>query len=113
MADDGITSGSSLPMAHAALCIDASGLCIGSKGEKGAIDSSKSGNFATLISLASHLDKEGTANPIVSIETVSSAYLVKEYDGNTVVMKVPTVSDETGASRNLSGEDEQKSTDKV
>ena len=68
---------------QAALCIDRSGLCIGSKGE-GAIDKSKSGNFATVLSLASRIG----SNPLVTIETDSSAYMMKEYDGNTVVMKV-------------------------
>ena len=94
MTDDSLTSGASLPSAtHAALCIDASGLCIGSRGEKGAINPLKSGNFATLLSLASRLDNKqvNASTPLVSIETDSSAYIIKEYDGNTVVMKVPVI----------------------
>lgn len=73
-----------------ALCIDSYGLCIGKRG--GEIDAGKSGNFAAALSLASRLDTgDGSASmPLLSIETESSAYLVKEYDGNTVVLKVPT-----------------------
>ena len=89
-------------MAQAALCIDTSGLCIGSKGTMGMeINESKSGNFAALLSLASRLDTDGNSSPpFVTIETASSAFMIKEYDGNTVVLKVP-VHENSGSTTNL------------
>mmetsp|Transcript_6205 Transcript_6205/g.9049 ORF Transcript_6205/g.9049 Transcript_6205/m.9049 type:complete len:109 (+) Transcript_6205:65-391(+) len=85
------SSAPSPPKEAPALCIDSSGLCVGKRGVE--IDSGKSGNFAAALSLASRLETgDGSASiPLLSIEAESFAYLVKEYDGNTVVLKVPTV----------------------
>eukprot|EP00591_Stephanopyxis_turris_P003837 CAMPEP_0195529748 /NCGR_PEP_ID=MMETSP0794_2-20130614/32387_1 /TAXON_ID=515487 /ORGANISM="Stephanopyxis turris, Strain CCMP 815" /LENGTH=130 /DNA_ID=CAMNT_0040661103 /DNA_START=20 /DNA_END=412 /DNA_ORIENTATION=+ len=75
-----------------ALCIDSSGLCLGSKG---IIDTSRSGVYNTIAKLASQLnngsDGGGGEMPLVSIETNMACLLVKEYDGHTVVMRVPVV----------------------
>jgi len=84
-----------------ALCNDPSGLCLGSRG---AIDSSKSGIYTSLVRLAAQIDHGGDTNdvPLITIETQDSAVLVKEYDGHTVALRVPkeqdTVEVSTGAS---------------
>lgn len=107
--------------AVAALCNDASGLCLGSRG---AIDTSRSGLYTKIIRLASQLDPYGSDDtgaphtsgnvvggkdvtesrnakntnkndlefppPFVSIETDLADIFVKEYDGHTIVLRMPT-----------------------
>mmetsp|Transcript_14510 Transcript_14510/g.17508 ORF Transcript_14510/g.17508 Transcript_14510/m.17508 type:complete len:142 (+) Transcript_14510:79-504(+) len=75
-----------------ALCNDPSGLCLGSRG---AIDSSKSGIYTSLVRLAAQIDHGGHTNdvPLITIETQDSAVLVKEYDGHTVALRVPKEQD--------------------
>jgi hypothetical protein len=86
------------------LCNDRSGLCLSSAG---AIDSSNSGVYTNLVRLATQLQQQGKATdstPLITIETYSSAIIVKEYDGHAVALKVPSASptevangDEAGA----------------
>lgn len=91
-----------------ALCNDASGLCIGSRGN---ISTTQAGAYTNIAKLASQLSgEEGDSNtggkgkeeqqkeqqqhqvngfPLITIETDEAALLVKEYDGHTVVVRVP------------------------
>jgi hypothetical protein len=87
------------------LCNDPSGLCLSSKGE---IDHSNSGVYTNLVRLASQLRQQGEATdsaPLITIETDSSALLVKEYDGHAVALRVPSTSASTEPYTSSSGED--------
>ena len=72
------------------LCNDTTGLCLSSQGEMGDV-SKNSGTYTNLVRLASQLQpaQSSDAPPLITIETDDTATLVKEYDGNTVTMKVP------------------------
>ena len=77
-----------------ALCNDPTGLCLGSRG---LINTSKSGIYTTIAKLASQLDSStgGTSGnseiPLITMETEEAAYLIKEYDGHTVTLRVPVI----------------------
>lgn len=96
------------PVNGGALCNDALGLCIGSRGT---IDTAQSGIYTTIARLAARLDEQyadnderprgeiestGTSSsavtPLVTIETDRATVLVKEYEGNAVVFRVPRCS---------------------
>lgn len=82
------------------LCNDPSGLCLASKGS---IDASNSGVYTSLVRLASQLKNKGEAtdsSPLITIECDTSAILVKEYDGHTVALRVPSGNSSNAASRN-------------
>ena len=103
---DGIGALLSSPTNGGALCNDSLGLCIGSRGT---IDTSQSGMYTTIARLAARLGQndnedeqdlnrqsrggeDGTSNavaPLVTIETDRATLLVKEYEGNAVVFRVP------------------------
>mmetsp|Transcript_7235 Transcript_7235/g.10222 ORF Transcript_7235/g.10222 Transcript_7235/m.10222 type:complete len:145 (-) Transcript_7235:115-549(-) len=89
------SGGSGSATTGGALCNDPSGLCLGSRG---AIDSSKSGIYTSLVRLAAQIDHGGDTNdvPLITIETKDSAVLVKEYDGHTVALRVPVTTKEQG-----------------
>ena len=104
---EGIDALLSFPINGGALCNDSLGLCIGSKGK---IDTSQSGVYTTIARLAARLGEnnaddsssgrsrseseviETSTNavaPLVTIETNRATLLVKEYEGNAVVFRVP------------------------
>ncbi|EEC50855.1 predicted protein [Phaeodactylum tricornutum CCAP 1055/1] len=77
------------------LCNDPAGLCLATRGNMGNEDS---GTYTNLVRLASQLQpdsKESSSDgaiyaaPLITIETESSAILVKEYDGHAVAIRVP------------------------
>lgn len=93
----------------ASLCNDQSGLCLGSRGK---IDTSRAGLYTKIVHLASRLDPYNTHDyarkdqdvgagggektskldypvPFVSIETDCASVFIKEYDGHTIVLRVP------------------------
>lgn len=80
------------------LCNDASGLCLIAKG---ALRAEDSGVYTNLVRLASQLSPSqrnqqsslGMAtnnHPLISLEMQDSSVLVKEYDGRTVAIRVPS-----------------------
>jgi len=77
-----------------ALATDASGLCLGYRGDA---NPDYAGNYAAIIKLAGRLDpnnsskEDGNIPPTVIIEGEESATLIKEYHGRTVVFKVPVM----------------------
>jgi hypothetical protein len=84
------------------LCNDPNGLCLVAKGKMMTNDptNSNSGVYTSLVRLASQLqehqpsvNKESTthnsSSPLITIETDTTAILVKEYDGHAVAMRVP------------------------
>ncbi len=89
-------------IATALMCCDENGLCLKKKGH---IDSSHAGTYTAIMRLASQLDGIGTGNPsspasttrtraavTVSVDTDQFSTIIKQYDGHTVVMKVPVSS---------------------
>jgi hypothetical protein len=87
------------------LCNDPNGLCLVAKGKMMTNDptNSNSGVYTSLVRLASQLQehqlqrpsviKESTthnsSSTLITIETDTTAILVKEYDGYAVAMRVP------------------------
>lgn len=76
------------------LCNDPNGLCLISKGN---MDSdANSGAYTSLVRLASQLQpnqqqqNDTSPAPLITIETDETSILIKEYDGHTVAMRVPT-----------------------
>ena len=69
------------------LCSDTSGLCLISEGAmKG-----NAGVYTSLARLASHLSPQEEGNmPLITLESKSYAVVVKEYDGRTVAIQVPS-----------------------
>jgi len=56
------------------------------------------GSYASLVRLASQLSPQAEGNmPLITLESESFAVLVKEYDGRTVAIQVP--SDSTQGTR--------------
>jgi len=75
------------------LCNDPSGLCVASQN----LDVSQSGVYTSLLRLASQLQQQGEAtdsSPLITIETDTSAILVKEYDGHAVALRVPATGED-------------------
>lgn len=73
------------------LANDPMGLRIGSEGY--VTEETNSGVFTNIMRLASQLQTDESVpnvSPIITIETDESTYLIKEYDGNTVALKVPS-----------------------
>jgi hypothetical protein len=71
------------------LANDPNGLCLI---RLGSIDANNSGVYTNLVRLASKLQPQGEASesaPFITIETDTSATLVKEYDGHAVALCVP------------------------
>ena len=56
---------------------------------------SSGGTYTTLTRLAAQLEGPKEPPPMISIETDSSAILVKEYDGHTIAIQVPRVANES------------------
>jgi hypothetical protein len=94
-----------------ALCNDQTGLCLG---YEGSIDHSKSGIYTSIAKLAGLLDNtiDGSSSspakksnclkkgnnevPLISIQTEQATLLVKEYEGRTIVFRVPAEVDGSG-----------------
>ena len=82
------------------MCCDESGLCLKKEGD---INPLHAGAYTAMIRLASQLEgfeSTGTS-AVISMETDRSSTIVKQYDGHTVVMKVPA----KGGERNISEDD--------
>lgn len=77
------------------LCNDTSGLCLISEGT---MKGTTAGAYTSLARLASQLSPHDEGNvPLITLESKSYAVLVKEYDGRTVAIQVPS-GDREGAS---------------
>jgi len=76
------------------MCCDQNGLCLKSKGDMNPL---LSGSYTAVIRLAAQLKGfDGTpTSPMVTIETNHFGTVIKQYDGHTVVMKAPSISDVT------------------
>ena len=73
------------------LCNDANGLCLISEG--GMQGENNSGVYSSLVKMASQLSPQSQAihnAPLITLESQSSAVLIKEYDGRTVAIQVPS-----------------------
>ena len=68
------------------MCCDQSGLCLKKKGD---INPHHSGTYTAMMRLALQLDGLESSSVVISMETDKSATVIKQYDGHTVVMKVP------------------------
>ena len=69
------------------LCNDSNGLCLLSEG----YTHGDSGVCTNLVRLASQLSPYDPGNaPLITLESQPSVVLIKEYDGNTVSIRVPT-----------------------
>eukprot|EP00979_Chaetoceros_neogracilis_P010392 scaffold2455_cov212-Chaetoceros_neogracile.AAC.46 len=78
-----------------AMCCDQNGLCLKQNGN---INSELSGNYTSMIRLASQLQGfESSPSVMITMETADSATVVKQYDGHTIVMKAHTSSNERNA----------------
>ena len=78
------------------LCNTPDGLCLTSRGN---MDQEKSGIFTNLVRLSWQLsaatkggapNERGNGKPLIAIEMDSTSILIKEYDGHTVAMRVPS-----------------------
>lgn len=78
------------------LCNDPSGLCLAWHGAIESTDAATAGVYTNLTRLASKLSHNNDdAAPLITLETESAAWLVKEYDGgHAVALKVPSRADE-------------------
>ena len=72
------------------MCCDQNGLCLKKKGDISALHA---GTYTAIIRLASQLEGFESTSVMVSMETDRSATVIKQYDGHTVVMKVPAPGD--------------------
>mmetsp|Transcript_34796 Transcript_34796/g.53364 ORF Transcript_34796/g.53364 Transcript_34796/m.53364 type:complete len:111 (+) Transcript_34796:130-462(+) len=72
-----------------ALCNDSNGLCVGAKGE---IDDKDSGIYTSIVRMAAQLEPDDV--PVVAMETDEAHILVKEFDGHTVVLRIPLNTDQ-------------------
>jgi hypothetical protein len=88
------------------LCNDANGLCLISEGAmRGEINA---GVYTSLVKLASQLSPQAQANhnpPLITLESQASAVLIKEYDGRTVAIQVPSGQDTSRPNSNDSLEE--------
>ena len=74
------------------MCCDQNGLCLKQKGD---INSELSGNYTSMIRLASQLQGfEPSSSVMITMEAAESATVVKQYDGHTIVMKAHTSSNQ-------------------
>eukprot|EP00934_Nitzschia_sp_Nitz4_P008948 Nitzschia sp. Nitz4//scaffold178_size73299//26025//26339//NITZ4_005701-RA/size73299-processed-gene-0.4-mRNA-1//1//CDS//3329539128//8938//frame0 len=86
------------------LCNDVNGLCLVSKGNMSA--QANSGVYSNMVRLASQLSpnqSSADANnaPLITIECDTSTFLVKDYNGHAVALRVPSTSDAPAPSESL------------
>lgn len=94
---DSLTRGEERSKVSGVLCNDANGLCLISKG---ALRAEDSGIYSTLVRLASLLSPSqgthgglaiaGITTPLITLESEAWSALIKEYDGRTVAIRVPS-----------------------
>ena len=98
---DSLIQGGERSRVGGVLCNDGSGLCLISKG---ALQGSDPGLYTNLVRLASQLSPQAseagqgmtaTSVPLITVESKSSSVLIKEYDGRTVAIQVPTTRKES------------------
>lgn len=86
---DSLITGSGRSKVGGVLCNDVNGLCLVSEGAM----RGDPGVYTNLVRLASQLSPQDQGNmPLITLESQSSAVLLKEYDGRTVAIQVPTAS---------------------
>jgi hypothetical protein len=88
------------------LCNDVNGLCLISEGAMRG--ENNSGVYTNLVKLASQLSPQTLANhnpPLITLESQASAVLIKEYDGRTVAIQVPSGQDTSHTNLNDSLEE--------
>jgi hypothetical protein len=77
------------------MCCDQNGLCLKQKGN---IDPKHSGNYTSMIRLASQLQGfEPASSVMITMETEESATAIKQYDGHTIVLKALSSSNQKSA----------------
>ena len=88
----GGTNPGAAPEQRGILCNDQTGLCLAWSGAVDSTDASNAGIYTNLTRLASKLSQNNDdAAPLITLETESAAWLVKEYDGgHAVALKVPS-----------------------
>lgn len=91
---DSLIGGESRSKVGGVLCNDTSGLCLISEGAMRG-ETNNSGVYTNLVKLASQLSPHQAhhANhntPLITLESQASAVLIKEYDGRTVAIQVPS-----------------------
>jgi hypothetical protein len=90
-----------LELSQGLMCCDQSGLCLKKKGD---INPLLSGTYTAMIRLASQLEGFETTPTVISMETDQSRTIIKQYDGHTVVMKVPALDDSHADSEDVQGD---------
>lgn len=91
------SQGSSRSKVGGVMCNDSNGLCLLSEG----CTHGNPGVCTNLVRLASQLSPNDIGNvPLITLESQPSVVLIKEYDGNTVTIHVPT--NEIGSDRTSS-----------
>jgi len=110
----------------AILCCDPNGLILGTRGN--VLDDSKAASYTSIMRLASQLSSLSSSSPslpnshsgthgslLVSVETLNTTILLKEYNGHSVVLDVPTIgfsdAKKDGVNDSNEGEDSLSTTD--
>jgi hypothetical protein len=70
-----------------ALCNDPSGFCVSSLGS---MDPITSGVYTSLVRLAAQFKGHDGKAPQITIESANGNILIKEFDGHTIVLRVPS-----------------------